>query len=261
MTEGEPKRYNTNPLDKRVAERAEAEMGAEDVDTEAPTRAMPPAPPVPTAGGETGAIDAPTAPTYPGPTVDMSPPASSGEIGAPTRGIYDPPSALPQSVPYPYAPKPNAPYNGPYQYPPQPGQPSAYVPPQPLQPRQPYPYPQRPPVSGSEALGLKPNFAAMLGYFPFVGIGAAFLLVILEPARNRFVRFHAKQALIAQAAFWVILTVFNVAHGHISGVLSVLLYLPEILFIIGSCIGMFFMMGKTYAGERIKIPIIGDQAE
>src|SRR5438132_13097012 len=92
MTEGEPKRYNTNPLDKRVAERAEAEMGAGDVDTEAPTRAMPPSPLVPTAGGETGAVDGPTAPTPPGPTAGM-PPAFSGEIGAPTRGIYEPPSA------------------------------------------------------------------------------------------------------------------------------------------------------------------------
>ena len=34
------KGYNTNPLDPKVAERAEAEM--EPVDSEAPTRAMPP---------------------------------------------------------------------------------------------------------------------------------------------------------------------------------------------------------------------------
>jgi uncharacterized membrane protein len=116
-------------------------------------------------------------------------------------------------------------------------------------------------TGGVEALGLKPNFAAMLGYIPFVGIAAAFLLVLFEPARNRFVRFHAKQALLAHLAFWVVMLVFNSAINWAPGLISALLQLPRAAFFLGAFIGFIVMMSKAWQGERTKIPILEDQAE
>jgi len=255
MNSGEPKKYDTNPLDKRVAERAEAEMGGEETDTEAPTRAMPlmDVPEAPEAGGETRTVSRDTGPTAYSPTA-----AQDAISTAPTRGMYMPPGQEP------------APYAEPDRYP-QPGQqyqyPSQAPPPAvryPAGPPTTNPYGQQlypPSQGGSEALGLKPNFAAMLGYVPFIGIAAALLFVILEPARNRFVRFHAKQALLAHLAFWVVLATFNVARGIAPGFIGFFLVLPQMIFFVGAMIGFIMMMVKALAGERAKIPILGDQAE
>jgi uncharacterized membrane protein len=242
MTEGEPERYNTNPLDPKVAERAEEEMGAERVDTEAPTRQMPRGPqPLPIAGGPTETIGDPTGPAQAGRapvsgTVPI-PPARSAPIGEPTHGLYTPP----------------------------PGDPSMHVPPPYPQPySQSYPpsYPAGPtPPGGSAGLGLKPNFAAMLGYIPFIGIVPSILLLVLESRQNRFVRFHAKQALMAQIAFWVIWTVLTIASDKAPGPLSVLFFLVRFPVFIGAFVGFIMMMARAYKGERVKIPIIGEQAE
>jgi uncharacterized membrane protein len=252
MNEGEiPKKYDTNPLDKRVAERAEAEMGDEDPETEAPTRAMP-LMEVPDAGGETRQMGRDTASQSQSPTAAAGTPST-----APTRGMYAPPP----SAPAPYAEPQNYPSSPVYDYPSQSFPPAAYTPagPPATNPYGHSPLPQR--AGGSEALGLKPNFAAMLGYLPLIGIAAAFLFVILEPARNRFVRFHAKQALLAHLAFWVVLAAFNIARGIAPGFLGLLLILPQMVFFVGSMVGFIMMMVKALAGERAKIPILGDQAE
>ena len=229
MSEGDTKqRYNTNPLDQKVAERAQAEMGAENVDTEAPTREMSGHPhSLPVAGGPTGPIGAPTQPAPPGETAPGAP-TSSRPVGDPTQGLYTPPPG----APHPYAPPP------PYLYPPRSDQ-----------------------LSGSGAFGLKPNFAAMLGYIPFVGLVAAFLLVVLESKQNRFVRFHAKQALIAQLAFFVVWIVLSIASANAPGPLGILFFLARFAVFVGSFVGFIVMMAKAYQGERVKIPIIGDQAE
>lgn len=254
MNSGEPKKYDTNPLDKRVAERAEAEMGGEEsADTEAPTRAMPlmDVPEGPEAGGGTRNMPRETGPTSYSPTAVQDPSST-----APTRGMYMPPGRDPApyaepdaypSVNAQYAPQPPASMT---RYPGSPPATNPYGQP-------PYPRPQ----GGSEALGLKPNFAAMLGYVPLIGIAAALLFVVLEPARNRFVRFHAKQALLAHLAFWVVLAAFNIARGIAPGFIGFLLILPQMIFFVGSIIGFIMMMVKTLAGERAKIPILGDQAE
>jgi uncharacterized membrane protein len=252
MNEGETtKKYDTNPLDKRVAERAEAEMGVEDPETEAPTRAMP-LMEIPEAGGETQQMPRDTGPQAPSPTAAAQPPST-----APTRGMYTPPSGIQSPFAEPGYPPPSQVYD----YPSQPQSPAVYTPagPPATNPYGPPPVPQR--AGGSEALGLKPNFAAMLGYIPLIGIAAAFLFVILEPARNRFVRFHAKQALLAHLAFWVVMAAFNIARGIAPGFIGFFLILPQMVFFVGSIIGFIMMMVKALAGERAKIPILGDQAE
>jgi uncharacterized membrane protein len=228
MSESEVKRYNTNPLDPEVAERAEQEMGADDVDTEAPTRAMQADVPLPQAGGPTEPVGGDPTRSGPGADTVHMPPAPSGPVvGQPTHGLYTPPPA-----------------------------------PQMHMPQYPQPYPPRPPQqAGSAALGLKPNFAAMLGYVPFIGIVGAILLLLAEPMQNRFVRFHAKQALIAQIAFFVVNIVLTIAGDNAPGPLGFLFWLVRFPVFVGAFVGFIMMMAKAYGGERFKIPIIGDQAE
>lgn len=255
MSDSETKRgYNTNPLDKKVAERAEEEMGeapSPGVDSEAPTREMSQGP-VPVAGGPTQEI-AGTAPWVPGNTSPVTG-TPSGPFGAPASSV--PP---PIGEPRPYAPPPPPPA---YQHPVQGQWPQQY-PPQ----TGPYPAHQTGPVyngvrtEGSASLGLKPNFAAMAAYTPFIGFVASLLLVLTEPQRNRFVRFHAKQALIGHVVFWTLATALSLGARYAPGPISFLLMFPRIGIYLAYLIGFIFMMSKAYNGERHKIPIIGDQAD
>ena len=182
MNDGpQTKRYDTNPLDPAVAERAEQEMGG--IDTEAPTLPMPP--------------------------------QSNG---------YMPPHQPQPLQTFVQAPGPVAPRPGAH-------------------------------------LGLKPNFAAMLCYVPFVGVIASILLAQSEPKESRFVRFHAKQALIAHIAFWILTVVFSMARAATPTVASLMLAIPQLLFFVASMAGFVFMMVRTYQCKTIKIPVLGDQAE
>src|SRR5688572_9074422 len=177
------KRYDTNPLDPAVAERAEQEMGQ--VEPEAPTWPMPP-----------------------------------------HRPGYMPPH-------HPQAPQ------------------MFVAEPLPIEQR------QRP----GAHLGLKPNFAAMLCYVPFVGVIASILLAQSEPKESRFVRFHAKQALLAHITFWIMTVVFAIARAATPTVASLILAIPQVLFFIASMIAFVFMMVQTYQFKMIKIPVLGDQVE
>jgi uncharacterized membrane protein len=182
MNDGQrTKRYDTNPLDPAVAERAEREMGP--VETEAPTLPMPP-------------LSAGYMPPHPSQTPQM---------------FVQPPGPLE-------------------------ARPGAH-------------------------LGLKPNFAAMLCYVPFLGVIASILLAQSEPKESRFVRFHAKQALMAHIAFWILTIVFSIARAATPSVASLLLAIPQLLFFIASMAGFVLMMVQTYQFKMVRIPVIGDQVE
>jgi uncharacterized membrane protein len=119
----------------------------------------------------------------------------------------------------------------------------------------------RPQRSVAEQFGVTQNFAAMACYMPFLGLAASVLLTASEPRENRFVRFHAKQSLVAHVAFWAVTMAFAVARASTPTVIGLALLLPQLAFFLGSIAGFVLMMVKAYRWQSARIPIIGDQVE
>lgn len=177
----EPKRskYDTNPLEEQLAERAAEVWGSED--TEVQTKRI-----------------------FGGPTIEMDPRGtdsvqSYAESEAPTRHINDKVTSYPP-VFIPPQPKPAATYQPPplaaaniYQPPPGPP-PGIYQSPT----LQAFQQSGRNTVAG---LGIPERWAVMLPYLPFwLGIVACVVELLLVPRTESRVRFHAAQGLILQLA-------------------------------------------------------------
>ena len=186
-----PKRskYDTNPLDEKVAERAEQSWGA--------TR---PGPPTEEVGG--------------GPTRDIGRTANEAapshpESEAPTRRI-DPNLATPYpSVFIPPAQAKSAVYQAPRA-----PSPSIYQPPL-VPPPNVY---QRPPMPATrqsasrcvEGLGIPEKWANILPYIPgHIGAVAAAVELILVPRGETRARFHAAQGLALQVAILILTAAFG----------------------------------------------------
>lgn len=110
-------------------------------------------------------------------------------------------------------------------------------------------------------LGLKPNFAAMLCYLPYLGIVGSILVQQNEPKENRFVRFHARQSLIAHVLFWALTIAFAIAQAAAPRVAGVLIGIGSSLFHLGAVIGLVWMMVRVYKGRADRIPVIGEQVD
>ncbi len=194
----EPKRskYDTNPLDGKVAERAEQSFAS--------TR---PGPPTDKVAG--------------GPTRDIGRTANeearlNPEREAPTQRIDDATSYPSVFVPPPprqsttYAP-PRAPAVNIYQPPPGPP-PNVYLPP-PL----PMPIAQKPGRRHVAGLGIPERWANMLPYFfGHIGLVAAIVELLLVPRTETRARFHAAQGLALQIAILMLVGAFGFV-GLISG--------------------------------------------
>jgi len=103
---------------------------------------------------------------------------------------------------------------------------------------------------GKTSTGLQPNVAALLCYLAGWITGLIFYLIEKE---NKFVRFHAFQALVTFGA----LTVLTIILGFIPVIgwaLIPILYIAELVLWI-------VLMVKAYQGEMFKLPIAGDMAE
>jgi uncharacterized membrane protein len=103
--------------------------------------------------------------------------------------------------------------------------------------------------AGSPQLGMEPNIAGALAYIWIVAI----IWLVLEPYnKNRFIRFHAFQAL-AFTVVWFVMW-------------WVLAFLPllNLLLIPVAWLGGFvlwvFLVYKAYSNEYFKLPVIGDWA-
>jgi uncharacterized membrane protein len=122
---------------------------------------------------------------------------------------------------------------------PQPAAGAGYVPPQPI-----------------SAAGLTDNVAGALCYLLGFITGIIFL-VIAPYNQNKFIRFHAFQAIflnVAWIALWLVLGILALmTHG-----IGVLLYplLTLVFFVL-----WLYMMFSAYNGKRVKLPVIGDLAE
>jgi len=100
------------------------------------------------------------------------------------------------------------------------------------------------------ALGLDGNITVLIGY-------------IIEKD-NKFIRFHAFQAALYWAAVFVvyIALIFVMAFlAFFSGTLASLFSLLIFLFGLAVTGGVIFLAIKSYQGEMIKLPVIGEMAE
>ena len=121
---------------------------------------------------------------------------------------------------------------------------------------------------GKSALGLDGNVTALIGYI----IGIVALVLIFIEKDNKFVRFHAIQAVL-WAAFCTIGIIVIAFVGTILGLvltqvstslagivwsLTVLIYLGLIFGFVG---GLIFGAIKAYGGSLFKLPVVGSFAE
>ncbi len=114
---------------------------------------------------------------------------------------------------------------------------------------------------GGTSSGLQPNLAAALAYVLTIITGIIFFVIEKE---NKYVRFHAMQAILFGAA-WIILgiglSILSAAIAFVpfvGGIITVLIYLALGL---GGFILWLLLMYKAYQGERFKLPVVGDVAE
>ncbi|MEK6690374.1 MAG: DUF4870 domain-containing protein [Nitrospirota bacterium] len=114
---------------------------------------------------------------------------------------------------------------------------------------------------GTSSSGMEPNLAAALSYVLSIITGVIFFVIEKE---NKYVRFHAMQAILFGAA-WIVLWI-------VLGIVSLgLIFVPIIGWIINAVIYLglglggfilwLLLMYKAYQGEKFKLPIIGDIAE
>lgn len=126
--------------------------------------------------------------------------------------------------------------------------------------------------TGKSALGLDGNLAAALGY----PIGIIAIICLIMEKENRFVKFHALQAvllyvgwIVVMIAFWIItiiLAVVGVAasaatdSGAIGGIFGSLVGLLGFVVFLAFIAGLIFAAVKAYQGVEFKLPIIGNMA-
>jgi len=126
--------------------------------------------------------------------------------------------------------------------------------------------------TGKSALGLEGNLAAALGY----PIGVIAIISLVMEKENRFVKFHALQAvllyvgwIVLMIAFWIIaiiLTVVGVAasaatnSGAMGGLFGGLLSLLGLVIGLAFLIGIILAAVKAYQGQEFKLPVIGNIA-
>ena len=107
------------------------------------------------------------------------------------------------------------------------------------------------------------NMAGALCYL--FGFITGILFLVLAPYnQNREIRFHAFQSIflnIAWFAVWIVVTIISLALNFIPFLgtfVSVVLHLG--LFLAGLII-WFYLMFKTYNGEKIVLPFVGPLAD
>ncbi len=173
----------------------------------------------------------------------------------------------PPEYPGQYPPPPPPPPQYPGQYPP---------PPPPPEYQGQYPPPPPPPMMqapqnrwGPTSLGMDANVAAGLSYIPIIG-----LIFFFVEKTNRFVKFHAAQAIllaIVSIVVQIILSIISAifSFGSTAGTsaavaasgMSVLF--GCLSFLIGLGLFALFIWGliNGFTGKYVKFPVIGDIAE
>jgi len=128
--------------------------------------------------------------------------------------------------------------------------------------------------TGKSALGLDGNIAAALGY----PIGIIAIICLVMEKENRFVKFHALQALLWDAVYIVViiaLMILGVIIGMLGmaasaasssagagiGIIGMLVWLLWLVVFFGWLIMLILAAVKAYGGVEYKLPIVGNMAE
>src|SRR2546421_10121365 len=116
---------------------------------------------------------------------------------------------------------------------------------------------------GPSSIGMDPKVAAGLSYL----VGIIGLIFFFIEKQNRFVRFHALQAIllgVSVAVVYIVLVILGVASAFIdqSGALTGLIFGLGSLVVWGvAVIGWLIGMINAFQGKYFKLPFIGDYAE
>lgn len=115
-----------------------------------------------------------------------------------------------------------------------------------------------PAPAGTATSGMTDNVAGALCYIVIIGI----IFLLTDPYKNnRFVRFHAFQAIFFAIAWWVFWIVWSrVVFGMLfSGTFGLLWSLGGLIELAWG-LTWIFLVYKAYNNEQFKLPIIGDIA-
>ena len=114
-------------------------------------------------------------------------------------------------------------------------------------------------ASARAGTSLRPNVAGFLCYL--VGFVSGIFFLVADPyKRDRFVRFHAFQAIflsvVWMAAYFVLGILLAIAPAMLWGVA----WLLHSILILGFFLLWLLLMYKAYNHEEFKLPVIGDLA-
>ena len=110
------------------------------------------------------------------------------------------------------------------------------------------------------AAGMTDNVAGALCYV--LGLITGIVFLVLAPYnQNKFVRFHAFQAIFFHVAFIGIWIAETIVAMMMPWSLSVVMSMIGLLISLGGLALWVWLMVKAYQGERFKLPVIGDLAE
>jgi uncharacterized membrane protein len=130
------------------------------------------------------------------------------------------------------------------------------------------------PDTGKSAIGLDANLAAALGY----PIGILAIICLIMDKENKFVKFHALQAIllyVALIAIWIAVVVLSIilgaiglaastagsAGGALGSIIGLLWTLVLLVVGVGALIAIILAAVKAYGGNEYKLPVIGNIAE
>ena len=192
---------------------------------------------------------------------DLGGASPTQQVGGATREVADSANEEARRNVYSEAPTrryDNPPLEAPY--------PSVFVPPTyapPVQQR--YQQPSRQPYQDAlhtpttcrtvAGVGIAERWALLLAYFPYVGLVASIIELLLAPRREIKVRFHASQALALHVAILLIHTVLQ-AIGAVSGSQT-----GDILFRTAAAIFLVISMIRVWRGEAHQIAPLEEPAK
>jgi uncharacterized membrane protein len=113
-------------------------------------------------------------------------------------------------------------------------------------------------------LGMAPNTAGLLCYAPCcIGLVFSIVAAIVEK-QSRFVRFHAFQSLLLNAAAFVVLIGLSIVGAVLGGLvgffISTVMWGLQMLIGLGFLALTIYLMIKANAGEEIELPVVGPMA-
>ncbi|MBL8210124.1 MAG: hypothetical protein JNK87_05405 [Bryobacterales bacterium] len=107
---------------------------------------------------------------------------------------------------------------------------------------------------------LSENRASALCYL--LGPITGFLFLTLQPySRNMLVRFHAWQSIFAGAALALFYIAVLILSPHLPWVLLSFVWFFVFGVLLSSVVLWVYLIAKTFTGERLVIPVIGERAE